>query len=100
MIELSLDKLPWRTIILAASFLLAFFIASAQTGNWDKILKWLYGVPFGQADPLFGRDFGFYTFSVPVYEIGLNWIMLLLFFAAAMAAAIYWSRGDVDYRPV
>src|SRR5689334_10389537 len=90
-IELSLDKLPWRAIIFGASAVLAFFIGSAQTGNWDRILNWLYAVPFGQADPIFGHDFGFYVFALPAYEIALNWIMLLLFFAAAMAALIYWS---------
>src|ERR1051325_8021850 len=99
LIELSLDKLPWRGIILAVSAVLGFFIGSAQTGNWDRILNWLYAVPFGQADPLFGHDFAFYVFVLPAYSIARSWIMLLLFFAAAMAAVIYWTRGDVDYRP-
>ena len=57
-IELSLDKIPWRLIVPAVALLVGLFIGFAQTGNWDTILKWFYAAPFGRSDPLFGLRLG------------------------------------------
>ncbi len=97
-IELSLDKLPWRLIIAAVALLLGMFIGFAQTGNWDTVLKWLYAAPFGRSDPLFGLDLGFYVFSLPVYDLLRGWGLLIIFLSAAIAVCIYWVRGDVGYQ--
>ena len=98
-IEFSLDKIPWRLIIPAVALLVGLFIGSAQTGNWDTILKWLYAAPFGRSDPLFGHDLGFYVFSLPVYELLRDWALLIIFLSAAIAVGIYWVRGDISYQP-
>jgi uncharacterized membrane protein (UPF0182 family) len=98
-IEFSLDKIPWRLIIPAVALLVGLFIGSAQTGNWDTILKWLYAAPFGRSDPLFGHDLGFYVFSLPVYEFLRDWALLIIFLSAAIAVGIYWVRGDISYQP-
>jgi uncharacterized membrane protein (UPF0182 family) len=97
-IELSLDKIPWRLIIPAVALLVGLVIGSAQTSNWDTILKWLYAAPFGRSDPLFGYDLGFYVFSLPVYELIRDWALLIIFLSAAMAVGIYLARGDITYQ--
>jgi hypothetical protein len=45
-IELSLDKLPWRLIIVAAALLVGVLVGVAQTDNCDTLLKWYYAAPF------------------------------------------------------
>jgi len=97
-IELSLDKLPWRLIVTAVALLLGLFIGLAQTGNWDDFLKWFYAAPFGRSDPLFGNDLGFYVFSLPVYELLKDWGILIIFLSAAIAVAIYVVRGEINYQ--
>jgi uncharacterized protein len=97
-IELSLDKLPWRLIIAGVALIVGLFIGFAQTGNWDTILKWLYAAPFGRSDPLFGNDLSFYVFSLPVYELIKDWGLLIVFLSAASAAGIYLARGGIDYQ--
>lgn len=97
-IELSLDNLPWGLIVPAVALLLSLFIGFAQTGNWDTVLKWFYAAPFGRSDPLFGHDLGFYVFSLPVYQLILDWGNLLIFLSAALAAVVYWVRGDFTYQ--
>ena len=77
---------------------LSLFIGFAQTGNWDTVLKWLYAAPFGRSDPLFGHDLGFYIFALPVYQLILDWGNLLIFLSAALAAGVYWVRGDFTYQ--
>ncbi|TMG33692.1 MAG: hypothetical protein E6H94_10760 [Chloroflexi bacterium] len=44
----------------------ALFFGLAGGDQWDALLRWLNGVPFGVADPVFGRDIGFYFFTLPV----------------------------------
>jgi uncharacterized protein len=97
-IEFSLDKIPWRLIIPAVALLVGLLIGVAQTSNWDSVLKWLYAVPFGQPDPLFGHDLGFYIFSLPVYELLRDWGILIIFWSAVLALGIYWLRGDIMYQ--
>lgn len=98
-IEFSLDKIPWRLIIPAVALLVGLFIGFSQASNWDTILKWLYAAPFGRSDPLFGRDLGFYFFSLPLYELIRDWALLIIFLSAAISVCLYWVRGDVSYQP-
>jgi uncharacterized membrane protein (UPF0182 family) len=35
------------------------------SGRYQAFLLALYGVPFGQSDPVFGRDIGFYVYTLP-----------------------------------
>jgi uncharacterized protein len=97
-IELALDKIPWRLIILAVALMLALFIGFAQTANWDTFLKRLYAAPFGKSDPVFGLDLGFYLFSLPVYELLRDWAVLIVFLSAAIAACVYFVRGDISIQ--
>jgi uncharacterized protein len=97
-IELSLDKLPWRLIVAGVASVVGLFIGIAQMDNWDTLLKWYYAVPFGRSDPLFNKDLGFYVFSLPVYEMFRDWALLIIFLSAASAAAIYLLRGDIVYQ--
>jgi uncharacterized membrane protein (UPF0182 family) len=97
-IEVSLEKLPWWSIIVGVSLALGIFIGFAQSGNWETVLKWLYAAPFGRLDPVFGYDFGFYVFSLPAYGMLRDWSLGIIFLAAVMAGIIYWLRGDVSYR--
>ena len=55
-----------RLLILAVALVIGLPIAMGETGNWDLILRFIYQVPYGQSDPLFDRDIGFYLFSLPV----------------------------------
>ena len=97
-IEVSLDTLPLRLIIAALSLVIGLFVGFAQSGNWDTLLKWFYAAPFGQSDPLFGNDLGFYVFTLPAYELFRDWALLIIFLSGAGAAAIYLLRGEINYQ--
>jgi uncharacterized membrane protein (UPF0182 family) len=36
--------------------------------NWDVLLRYLYRLQAGTADPVFGKDIGFYLFELPLYD--------------------------------
>ena len=58
-------------------------------------------MPYGQNDPQFGKDIGFYLFSLPVYVALKDWMLLILLLSTAMAGAVYLVHGaiDLDRRP-
>ena len=91
------ERLPWPKMIAAAAALLAVLVAAAQSGDWATLLQYIYHVPYGSNDPLYGKDIGFYLFSLPVYIQLKSWIMLTLFLSALFAGAIYWMHGDIEY---
>jgi uncharacterized membrane protein (UPF0182 family) len=88
--------LPWRLLILAGALVVALLVALAEMGKWDLILRFIYQVPYGQNDPLFDKDIGFYLFSVPAYVALKNWMMLILILSSAMAGAVYVLHGDIN----
>jgi uncharacterized protein len=94
-------QLPWRLIIVAAALAGGLLIAIGETGKWDLILRFIYQAPYGENDPLFNKDIGFYLFSLPVYVALKNWMLLILALSALMAAAVYFLHGEInlDRRP-
>ncbi|WP_458761703.1 UPF0182 family membrane protein [Cupriavidus basilensis] len=87
--------LPWHAAIAGAAVLLGLLLAASEIPDWDLVLRYLNQVPFGKADPIFGKDIGFYLFSLPAYLALRNWLLLLLCCCAAAAAAVYGMRGDI-----
>jgi uncharacterized membrane protein (UPF0182 family) len=86
----------WRLLILAVALVLGVLIAWGETTNWGLVLRFIYQVPYGQDEPLFGKDIGFYLFSLPVYIALKNWLLLVLFLSSVMAGAIYFVHGDIN----
>jgi uncharacterized protein len=91
------DRLPRPLVITSVSGLLAMLVASGEANNWNVFLRFFYHVPYGASDPLFGKDIGFFLFSLPAYLIIKNWMLLTLFLSALFTGAIYWLHGDIEY---
>lgn len=86
---------PWRLLIVAASLVVALLIAASELSNWSVALRYIYQVPYGQNDPLFGMDIGFYLFSLPAYLALKDWLLLALTIGGVMAAVLYWVHGAI-----
>ncbi|GAB7548474.1 UPF0182 family membrane protein [Cupriavidus sp. 8B] len=87
--------LPWPAAIAGVAVLLGLLIATGEVPDWDIALRYFNQVPFGKADPIFGKDIGFYLFSLPAYLALRNWLLLLLCCTAVVAAVVYGTRGDI-----
>jgi uncharacterized protein len=46
-------------VVASAAIILGALLAAAETTNWDVLLRFVYQVPYGQRDPVFGNDIGF-----------------------------------------
>src|SRR5208283_1934638 len=89
-------RLPWHSFVAGGALLLAALIALGELGNWDVALRFIRQTPYGgQSDPLYGKDIGFYFFSLPAYVALKNWMLLTLVLGALDAGALYWAQGGL-----
>jgi len=90
------QRLPWRLVIAGIAGGVGILVAAGEVGNWDVLLRYVYQVPYGQSDPLYGKDIGFYLFSLPAYLALKNWLLLMLFLSVVVAGAVYWVNGGIE----
>ena len=78
------------------TIIIAFFIGLVASSSWHDVLKFLSSVPFGQVDPIFGKDVSFYVFSLPVYSLGLGLIKIVILLSLISCAIVYILRGKLN----
>jgi len=88
---------PFRTLIYPVVAIGAGFAVSQlrPVAGWQQLLLWSHRGDFGQTDPLFHRDVGYYVFSLPLYEHVARWLIETLVLAGALSLAIYAAAGAV-----
>jgi uncharacterized membrane protein (UPF0182 family) len=91
------DEAGLRRIILvgiiAGSLFLAVIFGSIAGGHWDTMLRYLNGKPFGEEDPVFGRDIGFFVFSLPALRFIQGWALAAAIVTTIAVAGAYILRA-------
>jgi uncharacterized membrane protein (UPF0182 family) len=93
------EEIPARYLNLTAlggALFLAFLFSSAAGTNWLQVLAYLHRQPFDLADPLFGRNIGFYVFVLPVFRLFQNVAFLLIVAALVILAILYVTSGGLE----
>jgi excisionase family DNA binding protein len=85
--------------VAAVSLIGATFFTSAATRHWETFLLWLHRRPFGVADPLFGKDVGYFVFSLPFERLVSALLLGLIATAAAASLVVYRTRDALTLRP-
>jgi uncharacterized membrane protein (UPF0182 family) len=81
-----------KTFIFSVSILVGLICAFSTQGDWQTMQLWLNAQSFGQTDPLFGHDVGFYVFTLPGLELIIGWLFAataLSFFAILVTQYLY-----------
>ncbi|MDH7496935.1 MAG: UPF0182 family protein [Syntrophomonadaceae bacterium] len=84
-----------RWLALGLGALVALVIGAVAGSEWMRVQQWLHAVPFGQADPLFGRDIAFYVFTLPLYRLLYSLLMGTLVTALLLVAGTYLLGTDL-----
>jgi uncharacterized membrane protein (UPF0182 family) len=71
----------------------------AGSAAWDLALLAIYGTPFGNADPVFSRDVGFYVFTLPALSVALGSLVTLTMLSLVLVTVVYGVRGDLAPDP-
>ena len=71
-------------------FSFAFFM------RWDTYFRFHWNETFGQVDPVFGHDIGFYVFRLPFIELIQNSLASLVFFVTVATIILYIYSGALS----
>jgi uncharacterized membrane protein (UPF0182 family) len=64
-----------------------FVYGSGMSGEWQRFALWLNRPQTGEVDPIFGKQVGFYLFTLPVAETLASWLLVLAFVVLCGALA-------------
>ncbi len=78
--------------LIAGSVFLAVIFGTIASGQWDTVLRYINRESFGIEDPQFGRDVGFYVFTLPALQALQGWLMGLAVLTVLAAAGLYLFR--------
>ena len=79
--------------------LVAVFLGIYASNQWLTWLQFQHAVPFGQADPLFGRDVSFYVFTLPFLDVVRNLGLAVVVLSLIGSAAAYVVSGTLALDP-
>ncbi|MFQ5982724.1 MAG: UPF0182 family protein, partial [Woeseiaceae bacterium] len=71
-----------------AATLIALVSGFIFYSQWDTLLRFIWAGSYGEADPVYGHDVGFYLFELPFWELLQNSLL-----AASMIASILLLLG-------
>jgi uncharacterized membrane protein (UPF0182 family) len=78
-----------NALLVAGAVTLGLFFGLQAQSMWRSALLSLYGVSFGQTDPILGHDLSFYIFRLPWQRFLQGWSVWLVGLALAGAALVY-----------
>ena len=73
-------------------------MGSSASEYWIDFLKFLHPSSFHLQEPILGKDVGFYLFSLPVYQIVLNWYFTMLVLTTFFVGFFYYMHNIVNYQ--
>jgi uncharacterized protein len=82
-------------VAVVVTALAALTVAMHPATEWETVLLFLNRVPFGQTDPIFGRDFSFFIFTLPAIELLRVWLMSALVTITLIVVAFYYLTSRI-----
>ncbi|MFC1893363.1 UPF0182 family protein [Chloroflexota bacterium] len=78
-----------RVNVILGTALLSLIFGLVAQGNWEVVLRFYNGQPFGITDPVFHREVSFYVFSLPFYYLLRGWLLGALIISLLGTAGVY-----------
>jgi len=94
--QLGLSNRALNTLLIAVILILSLYIAAKSALRWDMVLRYFHQQPFGSTDPIFGRDIGFYVFSLPLHIFIQKGLSILFVLAGLITIAWYLKNGALQ----
>src|SRR5437870_6652055 len=84
-----------RRLALPTALGLALLFGMSAAGGWLGVLQFLHRTPFSVTDPVFGRDVGYYVFTVPVIAGAIGLAIAVTTLTLLATITLYWVRRDI-----
>ncbi|MFY9585818.1 MAG: UPF0182 family protein [Actinomycetota bacterium] len=73
----------------------ALVAGSRAAGRWSDYQLWRHAVPFNRADPVLGKDLGFYVFKYPFLRFVFGWAVAALVVTIIAAVVAHYTSGGI-----
>ncbi|MGB2927248.1 MAG: UPF0182 family protein [Limnothrix sp.] len=83
----------WWTLR-AIAVVLSLCFGTVLANNWVRVLQGWYATGFGQVDPIYGQDVGFYVFTLPLWQILDFWFEGLFLYSLVSVTLSYLLSGN------
>ena len=94
--QLGLSGKRFNIFLIGGVLVLCYFVVSSGARQWHMLMRFLYQQPFGTIDPIFGKDIGFYMFSLPFLSFLRNGLLVLFLLSIAITIVWYLKDGAVQ----
>jgi uncharacterized protein len=84
-----------KLLMVVLGILLAAVAGGSAAGQWRTFLLWWNRQDFGRADPYFGRDLGWFVFSLPWWHYLVDFLMMAFVLAFIAAILTHYLFGGI-----
>ena len=95
-IAITVDRRRVQTIGTALAVVIALIFGLYASSQWQVWLLFRHAQPFGDVDPVLGRDVSFYIFRLPFLEAIRGYLFALVALSFVLTGAVYVVAGAVD----
>jgi hypothetical protein len=88
-----------KPVALLVVGILALFAGKWGTLQWENALLYRNMLPVGTADPILGKDIGFYLFSLPFLQTLAGFARFTVLFGTLLVSAVYFVNGGISMTP-
>ncbi len=85
-----------KWIFVGAALFGAYLVSSTLGSHWLIVQQFLHKTAFGLADPVFGRDLGFYFFDLTFFHFIYGMVMTLLVITTIMVGMVYLLNASAE----
>ncbi|HEY5506806.1 MAG TPA: UPF0182 family protein, partial [Coriobacteriia bacterium] len=82
--------------ILYGALVLAFLNGLGMAAQWKTFRLALASVPFGYTDPQYGKDVGFFVFTLPAYTALIDWALGVLVLTTFLTFVVHVADGAIQ----
>lgn len=87
-----------KKLVLGFSLVVSIFMGISESVNWEKILVCLNRVSMGVTDPVFGKDVGFYLFTLPFLDYFRSWLSYAIGLILLIIVLVYFVKRTIRYE--
>jgi uncharacterized membrane protein (UPF0182 family) len=84
-----------RAALLAVAVVIGILSGLSIAPRWSTFLLWANSQEFGQVDPQFGRDLGFFVFDLPFLTLVNSWLFTALALTIILTALAHYVFGGI-----